>query len=470
MVREEPPREGRPYNSLQEKKQVSEKKYYNEKYRPQFHFTAKENWLNDPNGCVFYNGEYHLFFQHNPASCEWGNMTWGHAISKDLVNWRQMKHALLPYEDGTIFSGSAVVDTHNDSKLNLEGKAPLIAAFTHARKPFGQAIAFSNDHGLNWQYYDKGRHVVPNQGLDDGERDPKIFRHEPSGKWIMVLWVRKGQVRFFSSDNLLKWKHISDFVGEGFYECPDLIQLPLDGNQGNTKWVLYDAAFNYWVGSFDGNAFEAESGPFQGDHGNNFYAAQTWNNTRDRVVQIGWMRGGQYPGMPFNQQMSFSCELSLRSTPSGIRLYRMPVKEIAKLRAGNVFVEDHTLERGTPLDVGFSSDIFDLELEMIVSSNSSFSIGFCGQEVVYSEARIKCLGQKAGLPPVNDRVSLRILVDRTSIELFGNGGEISMSSCFLPSAETGSIVLRAKNGSPRIRTLTLHRLTSAWNEMQSGCR
>ncbi len=446
---------------------MPETECYNEKYRPQFHFTARENWMNDPNGCVFYDGTYHLFFQHNPKGLDHGNMTWGHAVSTDLVHWRQLENAILPYDGGTIYSGSAVVDTLNNSKLGTRDAPPLITAFTHARKPFGQAIAFSKDHGRSWELYDDGKHVVPNQGLDDGERDPKIFRHDPSGKWIMVLWVRRGQVRFFTSDDLLQWHHVSDFDGNGFYECPDLVQFPLDGDPEQTKWVLYDAALSYWIGSFDGTTFEAENGPLQGEFGNHFYAAQTWNGTEGRVVQIGWMRGGEYPGMPFNQQMSFPCELFLRTTPHGIRLCRMPVEEIATLHVENDSLDPNRLEPGKTLDFGCAGDLFDVEMEVAVVPASSFSIRLHGHDINYSEGRVECLGKRVALPPSGGVVSLRILVDRTSIEIFGNGGMVSMSSCFLPTAEANGVQLYADREPLQIRTLKVHRLSSVWTEVSN---
>jgi len=435
---------------------------YNEKYRPQFHFTAKTHWLNDPNGCVYYDGTYHLFFQHNPKGLKWGNMTWGHAVSPDLVHWQQVEHAIHPYDGGTIFSGTAAVDADNDSKLGTGITPPLVAAFTHAKKPFGQAIAFSNDHGGTWELYANGKHVVPNQGLNDSERDPKIFRHEPSGKWVMVLYTRKGQARFFTSDDLLQWEHVSDFEGEGFFECPDLIQLPLDGNPQETKWVLHDAPFNYWIGSFDGKTFTADTGPFKGDQGNNFYAAQTWNNTDDRVVQIGWMRGGNYPDMPFNQQMSFPCELSLRTTPRGVRLCRMPVQEISSLYLTRDSVKQHTLEPGTPLEIGGPGELFDLEMEVVVSPESSFSIRVCGQEITWAGGRVTCLGKERGLPASGDVVNLRLLADRTSIELFGNRGEVSMSSCFLAPDQVERVRMSVAQGNVAIRSLTLRKLASVW--------
>ncbi len=431
-------------------------------YRPQFHFTARENWLNDPNGCVYFDGEYHLFFQHNPFGVEHGHMTWGHAVSPDLVHWRQLPHAIRPYDEGTIYSGSAVVDTGNTSGLGKGPQAPLVAAFTHASKPFGQAFAFSNDRGRTWELFDQGKHIVPNQGLDPEERDPKIFRHDPSGKWVMVLWVRQGQVRFFTSDDLLRWKHVSDFHAERFYECPDLIELPTDGDPSNTRWVLYDAAFEYWVGTFDGETFTAEEGPLPGDGGANFYAAQTWNNTPGRVVQIAWMRGGKYPGMPFNQQMSFPCELSLKTTPRGIRVYRMPVKEITTLHRHREAVENRTLRANELLAVGHPGDLFDVDVALSVSADSSFEIHLCGQVVSYGQQRIRCLGKGAGLLPRDGMLRLRILVDRTSIELFGNDGELSMTSCFLPPDEAQSVQLRAGPTGLDIRSLSLHTMASSW--------
>jgi sucrose-6-phosphate hydrolase SacC (GH32 family) len=441
---------------------VTDKAAYTEKYRPRFHFTARENWINDPNGCAYHDGEYHLFFQHNPSGLDWGNMTWGHAVSPDLVHWRQLPHALVPYDNGTIFSGSAVEDTANTSGLGQKHRGPLVAAFTHAREPFGQSIAYSNDRGRSWKLYDGGRHVVPNQGLDDGERDPRVFRHEPSGTWGMALWVQKGRIRFFASANLLQWTPVGDFAAEGFFECPDIFELPLDGDRGKTKWVLHDAAFNYWIGSFDGAKFTAESGPVRGDLGANYYAAQTWSNTGSRTVQIAWMRGGEYPGMPFNQQMSFPCELSLRTTDRGVRLCRVPVPEISTLYAGQTMVTDRSLGAGEELGIETGGELLDIQLEAEVGPDTAFSIGLHGQIVNHAGQQVECLGGKAPLSSVDGVVRLRLLVDRTSIELFGNDGELSMSSCFVPSRMDTTVRLRGENGAFRVRRLVVNRLRSAW--------
>jgi len=435
---------------------------YTEKYRPRFHFTARKNWLNDPNGCVLFAGEYHLFFQHNPHGNEWGNMTWGHATSPDLVHWHELPCAILPYGGGDIFSGSAVVDWNNTSGLGDGIGPPIVAMFTHARSPCEQALAYSIDKGRNWRVYNSGQYVVPNQGLDGYERDPKIFWHLNSRKWIMALWVKTNTVRFFTSDDLIHWSHASDFVGDGFWECPDLIELPVDGDVIDKRWVLNDANFNYWIGTFDGKTFQPESGPFQGDFGANFYAAQTWNSTENRVVQIAWMRGGEYPRMPFNQQMSFPCELSLRKTSDGVRLYRLPVPEIESLYKETTEFRDMLLDIGQDLDTGIIAGLLDIEIEVELSSGASFSVIVHGRSITCGSEQITCLGNTAPLALKDGIIHFRLLIDRTSIELFGNHGEVSMSSCFLPEREFTSVQCRADSAPVYVKSLIVHRLCSAW--------
>lgn len=440
--------------------------FYSERYRPQFHFTARENWLNDPNGCVFHGGEYHLFFQHNPTGREWGNMTWGHAVSRDLVHWRQLPNAIEPYAEGTIYSGSAIIDAENTSGFGKDGRIPMVAAFTHARKPFGQALAFSLDDGRSWTLYDEGRHVVPNQGLAPNERDPKVFRHAPTGRWVMVLYVRKGQARIFTSPDLKNWTAASDFVGDKFHECPDLFALPVDGNPRDERWVLLDAAFRYWVGSFDGVRFQAETGPLRGDFGANFYAGQTWSNTGGRTVQIGWMNGGVYPGMPFNQQMSFPCELSLRTTREGIRLCRAPVAEIVALRAGGDSVTGRVLSAGEKIRIGPRSDLFDVEMEIEAGLEAAFGIRLHEVEIAVGEGRLACLGKEAPMELRDGRVRMRILVDRTSLEIYGNGGESCMSHCFLPREQDTTVRCHIARGVVRMHQCAVHALRSAWRTEQ----
>jgi len=213
---------------------------YNEKYRPQFHFTPRENWTNDPNGLVYYKGEYHLFFQHNPSGINWGNMTWGHAISKDLMHWREVRDAIEPDELGTIFSGSAVVDWNNTSGLQTGKENVLVAFYTAAgkfakpEKPFTQCIAYSNDRGRTWVKY-KGNPVIGNM-KDDDNRDPKVIWYEPAKRWIMALFLDAGdEFALLSSEDLKKWDVIQYLMLPRARECPDFFELPVDGNPRNTR-------------------------------------------------------------------------------------------------------------------------------------------------------------------------------------------------------------------------------------------
>jgi sucrose-6-phosphate hydrolase SacC (GH32 family) len=435
---------------------------YGETYRPQFHFTARRGWLNDPNGLVFHRGEFPLCFQHNPDGTEWGNMTWGHAVSPDLVHWRELEPAIRPYDGGTVFSGSAVVDSGNTSGLGEGAEEPLVALFTHAREPFGQALAYSNDRGRTWQLHDRGRRVLDNLGRDGGERDPRVFRHEPTGQWVMVLWAGKDTAGLFTSPDLTHWTHASWFTAPGFYECPDLFELPVEGEPAASRWILHDASFTYWVGGFDGRRFTPEAGPIRGEYGRNFYAAQTWNNLPGRRVQIAWMRGGAYPAMPFNQQMSFPCKLTLRRTPDGLRLCRVPVAELGRLGERMLFENRLTLRPGSNPLARLEGDCFDIRLEAEAGSASVVGLRVHGQDIRFEPRRgvLSAAGATAPLRPGGPAVELRLLVDRTSIEVFADRGAVSMSSCFLPPAATTGLALYAEGGEARIRAASVRPIRS----------
>jgi len=437
-----------------------------ERYRPQFHYTTVKGWINDPIGLVFYQGEYHIFNDHNPFSCGFPGGTtggeqshWSHAISPDLVHWKHMPIAVRPDANGACWSGSGVVDWKNTTGFQTGKEPPLVLAYTSAGSSFGQSLVYSNDRGRTWKKYE-GNPVI--KQIAGGNRDPQVFWHEPTNKWVMVLYVRKGSAHFFISDDLKKWTPASEVRLAGFHECPDLFELPVDGDEKNTKWVLYDARFQYWLGSFDGKTFKPEAGPQQGDYGKNFYAAQSWHNTKDRRIQVAWMRGGKYPGMPFNQQMSFPCELTLRTAGGGIRLFRYPVREIEKLRAEQFKLTDTTLKPGENPLSDISGELFDIEMQIEPGDASEFGIRLHETAVTYAGGKVSCLERSAPLAPVDGTVQLRVLVDRTSLEVFGNNGEISMTSQFLPkNLETG-LELFTKGATVRIKSLKIHKLRSAW--------
>ncbi len=451
---------------------------YDQVLRPQFHFTSIKNWHNDPNGMVWYDGEYHLYFQHNPKGTAWGNMTWGHAVSTDMVHWKQLPHAILPYSGGTIFSGTAVVD-HNNSLGKQKGDVKtLVAIFSFAKEPFYQAAAYSTDKGRTFQLVNNGGAVVPNQGFDKGERDPKVFWHEASKKWVLVLWVKLGKkdgtpeqklgkVRFFTSTNLTDWTVASDLDREWVFECMDFVQLPVDGNKDNKKWLLYDASFDYEIGDFDGKTFTTDKKTFKGDFGTNFYAAQTFNNSPDgRTVIIGWMNEGnksvfQKAGMPFNQQMSFPSTMELKTTTEGIRLYRWPVKEIEKLYVKSYKFKNLTVDKLSEKLVGVKAELIDMSVEF--EPRNSVKLIIRGLEVTYDrKSEMFIYGtSKVAAPVIAGKVKLRVLLDRASIELFANGGA-AVSTCYAV-AEPGNknISISADDGT-KINSLIINELKSSW--------
>ncbi len=444
---------------------------YNETYRPQFHFTPRRNWTNDPNGLVFYKGEYHLFFQHNPKGIDWGNMTWGHAVSRDLVHWAQLADAIEPDRLGTIFSGSAVVDWNDTAGFQTGQEKPIVAIYTSAGgtspesrgQPFAQSIAYSNDCGRTWTKYAKNPvlgHIVASN------RDPKVVWHAPTKAWIMTLFKDGNVYAFFSSPDLKRWTHLHDITVAGCGECPDFFEMPVDGDPKKTKWVWTAANGHYLVGSFDGKRFTAETGPHRADWGGNYYAVQTYGDippSDGRRIQIAWMNGGKYPGMPFNQQMSFPCELRLRMFPEGLRICRLPVKEIETLHEKEVARADRTLKPGENLLAGVAGELFDVRAEVELGDAAGFGFKLRGQPVHYAvkDKKLTCLGHSGPLEPSGNRVKLQILLDRTSIEVFGNDGKLSMTSCFLPKLTDRDLEVYAVGGSVKVVSLSVFPLRSA---------
>jgi fructan beta-fructosidase len=452
---------------------------YDQDLRPQFHFSSLKGWHNDPNGMVWYDGEYHLYFQHNPLSVKWGNMTWGHAVSADMVHWEQLPHAILPYGGGTIFSGTAVVDHNNKLEKQSGDTKTLVAFFSFAKKPFYQAAAYSTDKGRTFLLLNDGGPVVPNQCFNEGERDPKVFWHQASQKWVMVLWVKRGvkegtaeeklgKVRFFTSDNMLDWEVASDFNREWVFECMDFVELPVDGDKSNKKWLLYDASFDYEIGDFDGRMFSTDKRVYKGDLGENFYAAQSFNNSPDdRTVMIGWMNQGGDNNlflnakMPFNQCMSFPCAMELRTTKDGIRLYRWPVKEIESL-----YVQSHKFKNTTAVKAAkklasVEAELIDMSLEF--EPGPSFDLRIRGLKVSYHKSQEQIVFGESILkaPALDGTVKLRVLLDRATIELFVNEGAAVSTSYALPEAGNHSISI-ASDGKLKIRSMIVNELKSSW--------
>jgi len=444
---------------------------YNERYRPQFHFTPRRNWMNDPNGLVFYKGQYHLFFQHNPFGIKWGNMTWGHAVSSDLVHWEQLDNAIKPDELGTIFSGSAVVDWNNTSGFQAGKEKVLVAFYTSAgkfapeKRPFTQSLAYSNDGGWTWVKYEKNPIIKHIRGEN---RDPKVIWHEPSQAWIMALYLDGDDFLLLRSEDLKKWTALHEVKVPQSKECPDFFELPVDGEPDNSRWVFWSADGCYLLGRFDGQKFTPESGPFESRVGN-FYAAQTWSDIPPydgRRIQIAWMAGGKFPAMPFNQQMSVPCELTLRTLPEGIRLCRVPARELKNLRAGLYAWRELTLKPGENPISKIEGQLFEIESEIEMVDALQVGFDLRGTPLVYdvAEETLLCQGAKAKLKAAKGKIKLHILVDRTSIEIFANDGSVCMFRCFPLDYNNTSLALFTHSGRVKLKSLNIWPLKSIWRK------
>lgn len=451
-------------------------KLYRESLRPQFHFTARywddyrlnpqplqEGWLNDVNGLVYFDGEYHLFGQRWWAC-------WLHAVSKDLIHWQELPPAFGQDEQfGGTQSGSCVIDVENTSGL-ATGNTPVMVAFWSAGDNQRQCISYSNDRGRTWTKYAK------NPVLAHPHRDPKVFWYAPGKHWVMVLYgPPQDQYLLFSSPNLLAWEPRGSIPE--MFECPDMFPLALDGDPRQTRWVVVAGNGEYLVGQFDGQQFRPEPKKKRGDFGPHFYATQTWNNmppTDPRRIQVAWMRGGSYPNMPFNQQWTFPCELSLHDGPQGPTLHRYPIAEIERLWDQTVTVGPLTLEPASenPLEK-LAGQHFDVQVELDIARSNAQEVvfGLLGKQIRYrvgEKLLDACDGSDPGcqamapLEPVTGRVRLRFLVDCTSIEAFGNQGAVSLSQCILPDLEQPPLRIVAVGGKVQVDQITVHTMKSMW--------
>lgn len=482
--------------------------YYRERYRPQFHFTPEMNWMNDPNGMVYFRGEYHLFYQHNPHGNRWGHMSWGHAISRDMLHWEHLPLGIPELYGVMIFSGSAVVDWRNTSGLGKGSEPPLIAIYTgHGHGKQTQDIAFSNDRGRTWQKY-SGNPVID---LNEANfRDPKIFWHESSKQWLMIVsMARDLYVQFYGSPNLLDWTLLSRFGPAGAksksnWECPDLFELPIEGSD-ETRWVLEvdmgsgaiagGSGGEYFIGHFDGKAFHAEHPLDQVrwvDYGRDFYAPVSWSDipqSDGRRLWLGWMNNWQtsiLPTHPWRGAMSLPRSLALRKTPEGLRMVQDPVKELQAIRGQGAQMESQMFDGTIPLSKrGIAGDCFEIiaEFELRTASELGFRLrkGKDEETIVGYDVKSKSMfvdrtdsgevdfhpafaGRHfAPLPIEEGSIELRIFVDTSSIEVFGNRGYSVITDRIFPSPESQEIELYSRGGSAWLKSLRFWHLNSTWH-------
>lgn len=446
-----------------------EETLYHEPLRPQFHFSAKRGWLNDPNGLVYFKGKYHLFFQHCPFY--WGGegpKYWGLAVSEDLVHWTEVEEALLPDEHGAMWSGSGAVDWKNTSGLGKDGKPPVILIYTAAGNPFTQCIAASTD-GRHFTKY-SGNPVLGN--ITGGNRDPRIFWYEPTQHWVQALYVDesgKHTVHILTSPNLRDWTTACVVPGQPgtnyLYECPDLFPLPLDGDTANTKWIITGADSQYTVGSFDGNTFTPETPVLHGHLGRGFYAAQTFNEEpKNRRVQIGWW-WTETRGMPFNQSMSLPLELKLVSTPEGPRMTWTPVQELESLRGQSHVFEAVTVSEddANPL-AAIQSELVEIRAAFTPDEVATVCFMVRGIPVVFDTKQQEIIvnGHHASAPLVNGKQYLTIYADRTGLEVFASEGHTFVPMPINLKPEETGLAVSAQGGAVYFDQLAVYELNSAW--------
>ena len=466
-----------------------------EKFRPTYHFSPLYGWMNDPNGMVYKDGEYHLFYQHNPYGSKWGNMHWGHAISKDLINWEHRPDAITPDALGTIFSGSAVVDTDNTAGF---GAGAIVAIYTQNSDRQVQSIAYSTDNGRSFTKYENNP-VLTSDARDF--RDPKVFWHKETQRWIMLLAVGQ-EMQIFSSSNLKDWAFESSF-GEGqgahggVWECPDLFELPVDGTN-EKKWVLLcnlnpggpfgGSATQYFVGTFNGKEFvnESPSKTKWMDWGKDHYATVTWSDAPDnRRIAIAWMSNWQYandvPTSQYRSPNSVPRDLSLFTVDGETYLQSAPSPELLKLR---------DISKKRSFKVNGTRTIKDMiagnegayEIELTIENQHADVIGLRlyndkGEEVDMqydmTEKKFSMDRRKSGDVGFNenfpmltwtaiesgkDELKLRLFVDKSSVEAFGDGGRFVMTNQVFPSEPYTHIDFYSKGGAYKVDSFVIYKL------------
>lgn len=493
-----------------------------EKFRPVYHHTPLYGWMNDANGLVYKDGEYHLYFQYNPYGSKWGNMHWGHSVSKDLVHWEHLAPAIARDTLGHIFSGSSIVDQENVAGY---GAGNILAFYTSASDKNGQiqCLAFSKDNGRTFTKYEKNPILCPADGLRDF-RDPKVFRYEPEDKWVMIVSADK-EMRFYDSKNLKDWNYMSSF-GEGYgvqpcqFECPDMVELPVDGDLNRKKWALIvnvnpgcyfgGSATQYFTGNFDGTKFSCDSQPNVTkwlDWGKDHYATVCFSNTGERTIAVPWMSNWQYcnivPTKQFRSANALPRELSLYTQDGEIYLSAVPVPEIKTLRKEKKEIPAFTVANDYHIDslladndgayelaleitvgeaeiMGFNLfndkgekvDIyFNLPEKRLVMDRTKSGIVDFGKKSVSHEIEVHDRRKTISINYIDDfalatwapikkenKYTLDVFVDKCSVEIFLNGGKVAMTNLIFPSEPYNRMCFYSKGGSFQVDSFKAYRL------------
>lgn len=476
-------------------------------YRGIYHFSPKEKWMNDPNGMVFFKGEYHLFYQHHPFGTTWGPMHWGHAVTKDLVTWEELPVALSPDEHGMIFSGSAVVDWNNTSGF-FDDEPGLVAIFTHHLEvPNGnpiqrQSLAYSKDNGRTWIKYE-GNPVLEHESIVDF-RDPKVFWHEQTKGWVMI--VACGQtVCLYRSPNLKDWTLGSEFgagIGshDGVWECPDLFPLAVNGDAKQEKWVMLvsigaDPAFKegsrtqYFTGDFDGSTFVPDDASHTVrwiDHGRDNYAGVSWSDIPaedGRRLFMGWMSNWMYanqtPTEGYRGAMTIARELTLEMRNGEVTLIQRPARELEQARTPILTLQDVSIREANAQLNALQLVHYEIEAKWV----SEFSVQFALRsnasnqtvvgidasqgEVYVDRSRSGIVGfhehfvgrHAASVQAVDGVQHLRIYVDSSSVEVFAHDGQAVVTDLIYPDAEAKGISVHADHEDLVFSSLHIYELS-----------
>lgn len=471
-----------------------------EKFRPVYHHTPAYGWMNDPNGMFYKDGVYHLYFQYNPYGSVWGNMHWGHSTSTDLMHWKFEGCAIVPDAWGAIFSGSCVVDHNNTAGF---GKGAVVAFYTSAKAtPWGdiqmQSMAYSLDNGKTFTKYE-GNPILTSSEKDF--RDPKIFWYAPGKHWVMMLAVGQ-HMEIYSSVNLKEWKIESEFgamqgAHGGVWECPDLVEIPVEGTR-EKKWVLIcnlnpggpfgGSAAQYFVGSFDGKKFVNES-PTQTkwmDWGKDNYATVTWNNAPDgRCIALGWMSNWQYannvPTRQYRSANTLARDLTLYREGQELYLKSTPSSEVKKARGKKVSIPSFRVSEKHEIVNLFEDNQGAYEVEILIQNAGASKIAFCllndkGEKVsmyydlnrkqfVMDRSESGTVDFSKDFPAVtvapanvDKELTLRLFVDRSSIEAFGEDGKFVMTNLVFPSQPYVKMCFEADKNGYAVKTLNVYKL------------
>jgi len=437
---------------------------YNEERRPQFHFSSRRGWNNDPNGLIYFEGEYHLFYQHNPYEREWGNMHWGHAVSDDLIHWKELPIALYPDEHGTMFSGTTVIDDHNSAGFNKANKPAMVAVYT-ADNPERQiqCVAYSLDRGRTWTKYAHNPVIDSKEKWQSKDtRDPKVFWYEHDNKWVMVLNERDGHSIYNSAD-LKEWSYQSHITG--FWECPELFELPVDDDPTMKKWVMYGASGTYMIGDFNGEVFTPESGKHYFTTGSG-YAGQTFNNIPDSDGRRIEMRWGRITAdkMPFNMLMLLPTRLTLRTTKEGIRLYSYPVEEVDQLTDQSIQWEILSAgEANSAINAYRDESLLHVSFTLSLSHATGAGLDFRGQTLLNYDMNFNTVNGVFYSPDERSsmKITADIYIDKTSVEVFIDKGAYSYTFERKTSDQEKGFNFWGNN--IRIKNLKVSTLKSIWD-------